>query len=338
MKSAPAPLTAHDIVVIGGSAGGIAALSELVQALPRSFPAAVFAVLHLSKGTPSVLGSVLDRISLLPVRTALDGAPIEPGTITVAPSNRHMTLDGERVRVAFGPLQNRSRPSIDVLFRSAALAYGPRVVGVVLTGFLSDGAEGLREIKQAGGLAVVQDPDTAPFPDMPLNALRATRVDHCVRLDALPALLVRLTSSVSDSDRPDVDPPAVQRFEADADLGNVHGIESVATPSSFLCPDCGGALWELNEGELPRYRCRVGHGYSAEALVAGQDVAVETALWAATRSLQDRAALYRRLAEAWREREAPAVLEHFEREAERSSTHATTLRSLLGVAASSESE
>jgi two-component system chemotaxis response regulator CheB len=338
MATPTASITARDIIVIGGSAGGIAALSEIVQALPRDFPAAVFVVLHVSKGTPSLLGSVLDRLSMLPVRTALDGSPIEPGTITVAPSDQHMTLDGERVRVAFGPLQNRSRPSVDVLFRSAALCCGPRVVGVVLTGFLSDGAAGLREIKRQGGIAVVQDPDSAPFPDMPKNALRATPVDHCVALEELPGLLVRLTAQVRESELSDPRPSPTQLFEAGADLGEVHDIESVAKPSSFLCPDCGGALWELNNDDQPRYRCRVGHGYSAETLVAGQDAAVETALWAATRILEDRAALFHRLADAWRKREAPAVLQHFEREAHKSSNHAATLRSLLGMAAVTDPE
>jgi two-component system chemotaxis response regulator CheB len=195
----------RDIIVIGASAGGVPALSEIVQALPHDLPAAVFVVLHVAANGRSVLGPLLDRISPLPIRTAEDRAAIELGTVHIAPQDRHMTLEPEQVRVSFGPLQNRNRPSIDVLFRSAALSHGPRVIGVVLTGFLSDGTAGLLAIKQRGGLAVVQDPDSASFPDMPANALRAVDVDHCVPLAEIPSLLTRLTAPLQGEGLPKSD-------------------------------------------------------------------------------------------------------------------------------------
>ena len=194
MTAPPTLRNARDIIVIGASAGGVPALSEIVQALPRDLPAAVFVVLHIPSSGSSALGPILDRISPMPIRTAADRTPIEMGTVYVAPQDRHMTLEPEHVRVSYGPLQNHNRPSIDVLFRSAALSHGPHVIGVVLTGFLSDGAAGLLAIKQQGGLAVVQDPDSASFPDMPSNALRAVEVDHCVPLAQIASLLVQLTA------------------------------------------------------------------------------------------------------------------------------------------------
>lgn len=191
------PTRAHDIVVIGASAGGVTAVSELVRRLPSGFPASVFIVLHLSRDSPSLLSQLLDQLGPLPVRTAEDRDPIRPGMVYVAPRDRHMTLRAGQVRVSFGPHQDHHRPSIDVLFRSAALAYGPRVVGVVLTGFLSDGAAGLRAIKDAGGIAVVQDPRTAMHRGMPDSALRVVEPDHCVPLEQIADLLVASTSPSS---------------------------------------------------------------------------------------------------------------------------------------------
>jgi two-component system, chemotaxis family, protein-glutamate methylesterase/glutaminase len=319
----------RDIVVIGASAGGVGALREIIQGLPSRFPAAVFIVLHLSPERPSVLGPLLDQLGPLRVRTAEDGDPIEPGTVYVAPPDMHMTLQGGRVHVAFGPPQDRHRPSIDVLFRSAAHEFGSRVVGVVLTGFLSDGTAGLRSIKQQGGTTLVQDPQSAAHRGMPDSALRSGQIDHIVPLADIAGVLVRLTQATPRP--PPATPNGVLQFDTDADLGQVGKLEPVAVPSSFLCPDCGGALWEMRADEPPRFRCRVGHGYSIESLVASQQPYVERALWEAARSLEDRAALFRRMAGSWRERDAEAVVEHFARTAEQSAANAAVIRSLLGL-------
>lgn len=323
------PTSARDIVVIGASAGGVTALAELVRRLPADFHASVFIVLHLSRDSPSMLSELLDQLGPLPVRTAEDGDPIAAGTVYVAPRDRHITLRDGRVRVTFGPRQDHHRPSVDVLFRSAALAYGPRVVGVVLTGFLSDGAAGLRAIKDAGGLAIVQDPRTAMYRSMPDSALRELEPDHCVALEEIPDLLVASTTPPGHQEAPVL--PRSLQFEVEADLGQVGRLEAVANPSSYLCPDCGGSLWEMREGEPARFRCRVGHGHSLDSLLASQTPNVERALFAAMRSLEDNAALSRRLAEDWRNRKAENVVEHFSREAERSSEHAAVIRSMLGT-------
>jgi two-component system chemotaxis response regulator CheB len=239
------------------------------------------------------------------------------------------------VRVTHGPLQNRHRPSIDVLFRSAATSYGPRVIGVVLTGFLSDGTVGLQIIKDMGGTSIVQDPATALVPSMPESALRNAQVDFVVPLEEIPALIVQLTSHPLRERPLDLERAEVHRIEAAADLGQVTDLAKVARPSSYMCPDCAGGLWELRGGP-PRFRCRVGHGYSLEDLVQSQDKQVETALWAAARTLEDRAALSRQLADQWRERGAQNLVEHFQRRGDESARHAAVLRGLLGVPAPGE--
>jgi len=330
----PTTLSSRDIVVIGASAGGVTALREIVSALPPGLPAAVFIVLHISRDAPSLLADILTEVGPLPARTAADGEAVEPGVVYVAQSDHHLVLKDDRVRVLFGPKQDHHRPSIDVLFRSAAWQYGPRVIGVVLTGFLSDGAAGLQAIKQAGGLAVVQDPRTAMYSGMPESALRAVTTDYCVGLNEIPALLVRLTAPTEL-----VLAPARStslQFETEADLGNVGDLAQVADPSSFLCPDCGGGLWEVRADGQLRFRCRVGHGYSVESLLSSQQPYVERALWAAARSLEDRAALLRRLADTWRARNAAAVVEHFARSADQSSEHASIIRSFLDSASTVE--
>jgi two-component system chemotaxis response regulator CheB len=297
--------------------------------------AAVFIVLHVHAESKSLLAPVLARNTVLPVQSAVDGERVKHGHIYVAPPNHHLTVDDDHVRVTLGPLQNRHRPSIDVLFRSAASQYGPRVIGVVLTGFLSDGTAGLQAIKEAGGTCIVQDPSTALNPSMPESALRNVAVDHVVPLEQIGELLMRLSTRDNAPRHIDPERSELLRFEAQADLGNVGKIEKYAAPTSYRCPDCGGGLWEVN-GTTSRFRCRVGHGYSLDVLAASHDAVVEEALWAATRSLEDRAELSRRLANQWRERSGGEVVEHFDRKAEESTRHAATLRALLGIPAANE--
>ena len=185
-------MAGRDIIVVGASTGGVEALSTLVAGLPEDFPAAVFSVIHFPPQARSVLPRILSKAGLLPAKHAVDGEPIRSGQIFVARPDYHLMLEWERVRVVHGPRENRCRPAVDPLFRSAARAYGPRVIGVVLTGALDDGTAGLLAVKSQGGVAVVQDPEDALVPGMPSSALRYVDVDHCLPLSEIPALLSKV--------------------------------------------------------------------------------------------------------------------------------------------------
>lgn len=286
----------RDIVVIGASAGGVEALKRLVRALPGDFPAAVFIVLHLRSSSRSLLAQILDKEGVLPAVQASDGDRFEPGRIYVARPDCHMLLGRERIVLHRGPRENMSRPAIDPLFRSAAAAFESRVIGVVLTGTLNDGTAGLYAVKRCGGIAVVQDPADAEHPEMPRSALRDVAADHVVPLADLGPLLVRL---VREPAGPGPWVPEAIRLEAGIQMDGKAGMgvdDALGKPSHFTCPDCNGALWEIQDGKPQRYRCHVGHSFTARALMAGQSKAVETALWSALRALQERADLLRRMA------------------------------------------
>lgn len=284
----------RDIIVIGASAGGVQALQRLVAGLPGDFPAAIFVVLHLWPGGQSFLSSILGRAGPMPVKEAVDGDPITRGTIVVAPTDFHLLLEQERVRVVRGPRENRARPAINPLFRSAAAIYRNRVIGVILTGTLDDGAAGLWAVKQCGGVAVVQS--NAAFDQMPRSAVEGVDVDHHVPLEEIPRLLDRLVHArVETSEIPTV-PEIVRRNDEGAKMKSADfNLDDIGRRSLFSCPECNGALWELEEGVL-QYRCHVGHMYSGEGLSEAQSLTVEQSLWSALRALKESAALDERLA------------------------------------------
>jgi two-component system chemotaxis response regulator CheB len=280
----------------------------------------------MARRGPSVLQQVLANTGTLPVVKAVDGERIQTGKIYVAIPDHHLVVEPGRLRLTTGPTQHRHRPSIDVLFRSAALAYGPRVIGVVLTGVLDDGTAGLLAIKHHGGVAVVQDPEDAMFAAMPRSALANVTIDHCVPLTKIARLLVRLTSE-------GVAPVRLVHdrleLEKNADAGDFEAMNKIGKPSTYSCPECHGVLWEVEEPALPRFRCRVGHGYSPQSLAAVQDEAVEDALWAAVRSLEEKAGLSWRLADHWRSLGADQLASEMEQRAHRSRAHALHVRALL---------
>jgi two-component system chemotaxis response regulator CheB len=280
------------VIVVGASAGGVDALSAVVAGLPADLPAAVLVVLHVSPRGKSVLPHILESRGRLPAHHAVDGERLEAGRVYVAPPDQHLVVHPGRVGVTGEPKENGVRPSVDTMFRSAAHAYGPAVVGVVLSGTLDDGTAGLMAIKHHGGVAVVQDPAEALFPSMPASAARFADPDHIVPLDKVPSLLVGIVEEWSEQQRAGApqrsrdehDQPTAARAEAQ------HG-----DPSEFTCPECGGTLWEQQEGDLLRFRCRVGHAYSTESLLADQREALEGALWGAVVALEERADLATRL-------------------------------------------
>ena len=303
----------RDVVVIGASAGGVSALRDLVAGLPADFPAAVAVVLHLGSRRPSQLAEILDAAGPLPAVTARDGQRLNRGCIHVAPPNRHLLVAGDHLHLRRGPKENMARPAIDVLFRTAAVSCTSRVIGVVLTGMLDDGTAGLSAIKRCGGLAVVQDPADAPFPDMPRSALAQVDVDHVRPLAALPGLLAELVATAAPAP-PEVPPElraeallAAQELDAPADQ------HAFGTLSPFTCPECHGSLWEVEDGGMVRYRCHTGHAYTERMLGLAQVETLEETLYDALRAQKERALLLLAMAERARRHGAPdaaADLEH----------------------------
>lgn len=287
--------TNRDIVVIGTSAGGVQALQRLLGALPADLPAAVLIVQHLWPTGESLLVKILERTSRLDVTEAADQMPIVRGRVHVAPPDFHLMVEEGRLAVVRGPRENRTRPSINPLFRSAASVYRHRVVGVILTGTLDDGAAGLWAVKQCGGVAVVQS--DAAFDDMPRSAVESVAVDHHVPLDEIAPLLDRLTREDLGKPSP-VTVPRVVRMNDDASKlkSTEIDLDGVGRRSLFSCPECNGALWELDEGVL-QFRCHVGHAFSPESLRQAQSGTVEQSLWSALRALKESAAMDARLAE-----------------------------------------
>ena len=284
--------------MIGGSAGALEPLQRLLGDIPDDLPATVFVVVHTAANTRSALGHILNRAGPLPADLARDGLAFELGRVYVAPPDLHLLLDDGRMLLRRGPRENLSRPAIDPLFRSAAAAYGARVIGVVLSGMLYDGASGLRAIKRCGGIAAIQDPADALYSEMPRHALQRTDVDYCPSAAELAKLLVAL---VAEPAGPSREVPEDIRLEVRmaAQGGSARQAdEQLERPLalSLSCPDCGGALREISDGELLRYRCHVGHTYAADLLLGAKTEVIERALWSALRAHDERAALLRRLA------------------------------------------
>ena len=310
----------RDIIVIGASAGGVTALLEWAKTLPADFPAPIFVVQHVAADSPSILPQLLSSVSALPARHPHDGEVIQPGVIYVAPPDHHLLLEGDQVLVTRGPKENRFRPSIDALFRSAAYTYGPRVIGVVLTGYLDDGTSGLWSVQRMGGLAIVQDPHDAQQPAMPTNALEFVKADYVVPLAQLGSLLVRLTMEAA---------PAKNRLPAEQlELLEIEltiakqgggfelGIIDKGLLTPFTCPDCHGALTQLIEGKLIRYRCHTGHAYSVSALLSEVTASVESMLYQSMRGLEETKMLLQHLGHHFEENTQTEVADLFFRKAD----------------------
>lgn len=284
-------MSKRDIVVIGASAGGVYALKSLAAALPSDFQATIFVVLHISPHSPSHLPDILNYAGSLPASHPEDGEAIRQGHIYIAPPDHHMLVEHDRIIVKRGPKENRFRPSIDALFRSAAYNYGSRVIGVVLTGLLDDGTSGMWSVKRLGGLGVIQEPDDALYASMPDSVLQYVEVDYRVPISDLASLLCRLVEeTVPDS----LLPKEAELVRMDAEV-NIAAQESafeldiigLGNLTPLTCPECNGALVSIQEGNLIRYRCHTGHAYTATALLADVAESVEDSMWKAIRSLEE---------------------------------------------------
>jgi two-component system, chemotaxis family, protein-glutamate methylesterase/glutaminase len=285
----------RDIVAIGTSAGGFNALRFLASEFPPDLPATVLVVIHLPVGIESHLDALLTKIGPLTACFARGRETMERGRIYIAPPACHLLVDGDRLALGGGPRENHVRPAIDPLFRSAAVCCGHRTIGVVLTGTMGDGASGLQSLKECGGLTVVQDPSDAAFAEMPATALRLAKPDHVADLRAMPELLAQLVNRPAG---PVVEAPERLRYEVDI-ARNGHSsmstMDRIGRRSVMSCPDCNGVLWEIDEDDVVRYRCHVGHAYTAELLSLALDDNLRRALASALRALDERIALARKL-------------------------------------------
>jgi two-component system chemotaxis response regulator CheB len=287
-----------DIIVIGASMGGIEALKTIAGGLPQDFPASVFVVLHIAPQSPGILDHILDRAGALPSSNAVDRERIQPGRIYVAPPDQHLIIEPNRVRLTRGPKENRFRPAIDPLFRSAAQVYGPRATGVILTGNLDDGTAGLWAIKRMGGTAIVQDPQEALAPSMPRSAMTQVKVDHCLPVAEIAPLLVRLASTPLEEEGT-YEVPEKMDIEikiAKEDKALDIGILKLGEPSNYACPECHGVLLQLKEEQRVRFRCHTGHAYSVDSLLAEITEGVEDSLWSAIRAIEESVLLLRHMA------------------------------------------
>lgn len=281
--------TKHRLIVVGASAGGMTALKNLVVQLQSDLPASVFIVNHIDpelKG--DCLARVLDEAGPLPCSLAKNGQRFEKGRVYVAPSDHHMMIERNRVFITKGARENRCRPAIDPLFRSAAVTHGNRVIGIILTGFLDDGTSGMMAIKRCGGVCIAQDPDDAENADMPRSVIVNVGVDHCVPVARMGGVLAQLVRDTLSKRTPPPDDLVIEANIARQVLSDLPSVEALGDLVPFNCPDCGGVLWRIKEGDILRYRCHTGHAFTSAALLAEQSAQIEETLWTALRMFEER--------------------------------------------------
>jgi two-component system chemotaxis response regulator CheB len=330
----------RDIVVIGTSSGGVQAVLNLVARLEPDLPASLFVVIHTSPSSPGVLGNIVTRAGTLPASLAADGEEIRQGQVYLAPPDHHLLIEHGKVRVVRGPQENGFRPAVDPMFRTASRAYGPRVVGIILSGGLDDGTRGLFDVKRAGGVTVVQDPDEALIPMMPLSAIQNVEVDHILPVAEIASLISRLARNGQPvAEVPNL-MPNHNRDESDRVETGIDStdVDYEGPPSALTCPACGGALWASPENEPLGFSCHEGHGYTSETLALAQAADIELALWTAVRTLDEKAVLHHRMAERAASRDLDAIAQANRQTAAEAARRADLIRSLLGRTPSSRLE
>ncbi len=316
----------RDLVVIGGSAGASGPLKHILAALPSGLPAAVAVVLHIPANSTGILMTVASAVSALRVKHAEEGEELLHGQVYLAPPDRHLLVLDGRIRLGTGPRENLVRPAIDPLFRSAALSHGPRAIGVILSGMLNDGASGLAAIKRCGGMALVQTPHDAEASEMPLAALEASPVDRSAHAADLAAAIREMVAQPAPPARPppldlllDVEIAAGDRIDREAFAGT-------SKPTVLTCPDCGGVLSEIDDDRPLRFRCQVGHAFSAKALLAEKEPQVDEAMRVALRIVEERASLVARMGKEAAATGRTHMADMYERRAAEYRAHAETLR------------
>jgi len=327
------PAKARKVVVVGTSAGGVDALQQFFRAIEPGTQAAFLVVMHIPAQARSNLDRILGRETRLPVIAAYEDQPLSPGTVYVATPDRHLMVDAQGVRVTRGPRECRSRPAIDVLFRSAAVAYGPDAIGVVLTGALDDGTAGLWAIKDCNGAALVQDPAQAMHSSMPQSALDHVAVDFVGPVSALAERVVELANDQAELSDP-LPGKANEHLVIENRIsmngnGLEEGVFGLGNVSRYTCPECHGALVEIKEGRITRFRCHTGHAYSLKTLIGAINDSVDQGLWDVLRALEERVLLLRQMAELAREAGQAGDAAFCLQQAERAENKLKPLRQLV---------
>jgi len=318
------------IVTIGASAGGLNAISELVTQLPSNLNAAVLIVIHLSKA--AIGDFLLERIrknSKLPCQIGRHGDAIARGQIYIAAPDEHLLINDNKIIIGHGPPENRFRPSIDVLFRSAAASAGERVIGIVLTGLLNDGTAGMMAIKQCGGYCIVQDPNEAEYPSMPLSVLENMEADHCVSLKAMGDIIERITQKQIVKRGATPQNVIVESRLSELAATGLDGVSRLGKKTLLACPDCGGGLWVVKNGWVKHYRCHIGHSYSEQDLDVKQSEKIESTMWVAVRMMEERKLLINRLAKENNERGLRQLSQSYEEQGQHLEEHITRLKELI---------
>lgn len=297
-KAVKKPDQVSQVIVIGTSAGGLHALINLIGQIQEGFPIPILVVQHISgDATGSVLLNALNKHGKLTCVHAENGSQIKPGYLYLAPSDHHLMVDGDlKILITKGAQENRSRPAIDPLFRSAAVAFGNRLIGILLTGYLDDGTAGMQVIKRCGGICIVQDPADADYPDMPKNALNQVEIDYCLPLAEMGGLLYQLISRKIGKRKPVPKDILIEATIAERVLSDLPSVNALGEQVPFNCPGCGGVLWKVGENTAMRFRCHTGHAYTAAFLLAEQTKKIEETMWIALRMFEERKNLLTTLA------------------------------------------
>jgi two-component system, chemotaxis family, protein-glutamate methylesterase/glutaminase len=318
------------VVVIGTSAGGFFALAELISQLDSDMDAAFFVVMHLSKkGIGNYLINQMQEYTSLFCTKAEDDLPIKRGTIYFAQPNKHLIVKNGSVKLGYGAQENRWRPSIDVLFRSGAAAYDGRTIGIILTGMLDDGTAGMVAIKRCGGTCIVQDPNEAEYPDMPLSVLKEVDVDYCIPLSKMGDTISKIIAT-KEVGKTIIPQDIIKEVKLTEDgMGSINELQQLGKNTVFSCPDCGGVLFELNNDSVTRYRCYTGHCYSVNDLLAKQNKNLEASLLVAMRSLEERKKLLSQLAEKNQQRGFQHAALDYQEKIDELQTHVENLKTAL---------
>ena len=314
------------LVVVGTSAGGLQALIKLLRQLPAAFPAAIMVVQHISAhASGSVLLDEMRKCSKLKCDHAKNGMLISPGHLYIAPSDHHLLVTGNKILITKGAHENRWRPGIDPLFRSAAVAFGNKVIGIVLTGYLDDGTAGLIAIKRCGGICIVQDPADAQYPAMPQNALNQVKVDYCIPIAEMGGILSKLLAKKPGKSKPVPKDILIEVEIATRVLSDLPSVNALGAQVPFNCPGCGGVLWKVDSGTNMRFRCHTGHSYTSKILLAEQTKLLDETMWTALRMFEERKNLLTTMAKEQTGAIAKSALER----AKSSDVHIKRIRMIL---------